>query len=978
MANYYNAHGQPAQGAAQPQFIQQHAHQCLLSSLLHPYKGFQDACGSLTRSSRASYRAGVRTRSLFSPFTTHTPSLNPSVLPTLRFWQNRNENQTRNVSRLGRCFLLTYLCSANPPRTDSLQENPQLGATFVPGGFDDYYMPEVYAPAPQRVMPEVPQNMQADLQRLESGAKSAEFHQAGGPAPPSTHPNSFISPPGTASSAPPASFKPFNDTNPGLPKPGNLSSDAPTFSPFPKVKGDGIPPSFEEVEQNLWDNREHTLHSNNVPLQLAWAKQVLAWVEVVMEDLDRELDGKPRPPTPNAEHQMRIDALTIVNHLASQEHPDALFLRSKWLEFGRFGHRIDKREAYNGYKKAAELGMGRAEYRMGMLFETSNDMRNAIQRYQRGLELGDSAASYRLGMMSLMGQHGQIKDYHHGLSLIEAAADSADEDAPQGAYVYGLLIARELPDITIPEGLLPYQLPLAKRYIEKAALLGFAKAQLKMGQAYELCQLGCDFNPSFSLHYYGLAAKQGQAEAALGVSRWFLFGYEGFFNKNEQLAYKYAKQAADGKLATGEFAMGYYHEIGIHVPKDLREAKKWYELAAEHGNKDAVGRLESLNEEKTLTKHDHETTTLTRIKSQHGSMRGKRPERFAQKPSAMPALSEAETEQPKISPRASPGMNPTNASQGGPDMPDVSRLSLKDGRPPAFALNVDSTGGKPKAPAPYPEDDRPPPLNLPRSQSAAPYPEDDTVRPPLSPHFDPNIRPSHGPAADRPMSAFGIRPLSPGVPGGRPPQANLGPGPGLGGEYRRDPYRQDVSRPATVQPYDGRQGGPALNPAQNRLQKPNPHMQRPASSMAGNQFPSGPQGPREPGHAGREYGPRTSSRTNLPNPQQPHRPASEAYGRGGPGVGRPDRFDSLPAHPSPHGHNAPRPISHVDRPRPLDDGPGRIGSAPPAQQRPQQKPASPAAASTVSAPPRPTGQGPSTFEEMGIPQGKSDGDCVVM
>ena len=27
---------------------------------------------------------------------------------------------------------------------------PQLGATFVPGGFDDYYMPEVLAPAPQR------------------------------------------------------------------------------------------------------------------------------------------------------------------------------------------------------------------------------------------------------------------------------------------------------------------------------------------------------------------------------------------------------------------------------------------------------------------------------------------------------------------------------------------------------------------------------------------------------------------------------------------------------------------------------------------------------------------------------------------------------------------------------------------------------------------------------------------------------------
>ena len=34
------------------------------------------------------------------------------------------------------------------------QGQPQLGATFVPGGFDDYYMPapspEVISPAPQR------------------------------------------------------------------------------------------------------------------------------------------------------------------------------------------------------------------------------------------------------------------------------------------------------------------------------------------------------------------------------------------------------------------------------------------------------------------------------------------------------------------------------------------------------------------------------------------------------------------------------------------------------------------------------------------------------------------------------------------------------------------------------------------------------------------------------------------------------------
>lgn len=779
-------------------------------------------------------------------------------------------------------------------------------------------------------MPEVPENMQKDLQRMESGAaKSAEFSDASGAPSNGTAPSGSDSAPTTAQSRP----------NPS-------SNDAPTFSPFPKVKGDGIPLNYEDTEGALWGAREHTLHSNDVPLQIEWAKKVLTWIEVLMDDEARELNGKQRPPTPKVEHQMRVDALVIINHLAEQEHPDALFMRSKWLEFGKFDHRADKREAYNGYRRAAELGMGRAEYRMGMLFEASNDMRNAIQHYQRGLEMGDSAASYRLGMMSLMGQHGQMKDYHYGLRLIEAAAETADVDAPQGAYVYGLLIARELPDITIPEGLLPFQLPLAKRYIEKAALLGFAKAQLKLGQAYELCQLGCDFNPSFSIHYYGLAAKQGQPEASLGVSRWFLFGYEGFFQKNEQLAFKYAKQAADAKLATGEFAMGYYHEIGIDVPKDVREAKKWYELAAEHGNKDAVERLQSLNNEKTLTKKDHETTTLTRIKSQHGSMRGKRPERFRKEAAAMPAVSEAESEQLKPSPRASPrGGSPYQTPAGGQGVPDMSRLSVQDNRPPAFALNVDGAGRG----APYPDDGpRPAPV---RSHSAAPYPDDDVARPGYN-------RGPQGPRSDRAGSAFGIRPLSPNSGGGRMPSgpANLGPGMA---NYQRDPYRQDMQRPATTQPYDTRPGGGPPNPSQGRLQKPNPHAQRPLSSvgpqMSGAQYP-GPQGPRDGG-----WGPRTSSRPGFP-PGQPGRPPSEAYGRT-PSGGRPDRLDSLP--PGAHGaHHGGRPGA----------GP-RVDTAPAGPHKPGKRPPASPTASTASAPAK-SAQGPATFEEMGIPQGKSDGDCV--
>ncbi|GAB1317220.1 Chitin synthase regulatory factor 4 [Madurella fahalii] len=835
---------------------------------------------------------------------------------------------------------------------------PQFGATFVPGGYDDYYMPEVVAPAPQRVMPEVPQNMQEDIQRMELEARDTEPRRDG------------IATTQSYEGGQSKDFKPFQTS-----APDSTAMDAPSFSPFPKVKGENIPPSDEEKEQILWQARNLVLHSNNVSMQVTWARDTLIWVEVSQEAQAREWKrdgkGRERPPTPKTEHELRVDAVNILDYLAQQDHPEATYMKGKWLEFGKFGFRENKREAYSLYKKAADYGFGRAEYRMGMLYENSNDIGNAIKHYTMGANMGDSASNYRLGMMHLMGQHGHQRDFLQGLEMIQRAADTADEDAPQGAYVYGMLIARELPDISIPEGLLPYDLTIARQYIEKAAYLSFAKAQLKMGQAYELSQLGCDFKPAYSLHYYGLAARQGQPEAALGVSRWFLFGYDELFPKNEQLAFKYAQEAALSGLATGEFAMGYYHEIGIHVQKDIREARKWYELAAEHGNKDAKDRLESLSQSRTLTKQDHETTTLTRIKSQHGSQRGKRPERFARQNDVLPTLREGDQ----------------NGAGAGLDFPDPAP------RPPAFTMNLDGNdlAMRPKPAAPYPHDENTSQLNV-RPKSTAPYPEDDM----RGPHLNPAARGPAlaGPHADRPGSAFGIRPISPGghmqnaAGRGRPVSSQ----PGAGGWEPQVPpgYRKPSPGPAgqMQQPppppqHDGRFGGPIPvgDPTRTRLQKPNPNQQGPLPPAGS--YMSGAGG----GYAG-------GSPTGRPGPAA--RPVSD-YGHG-PGGGY-DRYGAVPPAtagrmtapannngPSlrpPVGGGAGRPVSHIEA------GATGRSSAPPAQSnvRPTpapQRPSSgaggrPSAPADLKHPDGKTmGQGPATFEEMGIPQGKTEGDCVVM
>ncbi|KAJ4168212.1 hypothetical protein NW765_016898 [Fusarium oxysporum] len=908
---------------------------------------------------------------------------------------------------------------------------PQLGATFVPGGFDDYYMPEVVAPAPPKA--NAAQASDDDIRAY----KSSDAYRTE--------------------------------------RLSTMNFDAPSFSPFPKVKGDNIPLTDEDKEEILWNARKHVLHSQNVSMQLTWARDVLTCADISQESLMREYGDRARPATPRIEHELRLDALNIISYLIQQEHPEALYMRSKWLEFGKFGNRVDKLEAYVGYKRAAELGHARSEYRIGMLYEQSNDMSKAKEHYYRGLSLKDSASLCRMGMMSLLGQYGETKDYSTGLERIQAAADSSDEDAPQGAYVYGMLIGRDLPDITIPEGLLPNNPLTAKMYIEKSTYLGFAKAQLKMGQAYEFCQFSCDFNPSYSIHYYGLAAKQGLPEAALGVSRWFLFGYEGMFKKNEALAYKYAQEAAAAKLPTGEFALGYYNEIGIHVEKSLAEARKWYQIAADHGNKDAIGRLESLDADRTLSKADHETTTLTRIKSQHGSQRGQRPDRFKQ-PQQMPTLPTIDatggrqpSPSPGLAPNQSLGARPTLVSEH-VNFPDPSRASFvlpaaNTDRPPVFNVRLDANQGPPRPhfAAPYPEDDRPPPLTV-RAKSTAPYPEDD-VRGPTSPRF--NQDPRLGPQADRYSSASGIKPqtggprpmpgsqsmgnlhsggpggpgrpdlrgraASAGYDGGRPgPDGPGGPGgprpmpgsqsmgnlhsggsggpgrpdlrgraasagydggrPGPGGPGgpggRPSPYPEDnnIARPGSAAPY------PDAGPQGGRLQKPPPAgVSHPApqgwlgqpqnyerfsrvpgasgrpergSSLPQNQQQGGPQqgGPQQPRPQPVEMRPdmrppRTSSAQNrIPGGPGPGGPSPGPYGGpGGPG--------------GPHGGPG--------GPQGGPTGPPKTGSAPPSPfQRPDNKPSP--APSAATAPPPKAGKGPATFEDMGIPQGKQEGDCILM
>lgn len=774
---------------------------------------------------------------------------------------------------------------------------------------------------------------------------------------------------------------------PGLTNSGN---DTPHLSPFPKLVNPppNVPPSDDELEATLENARTLVLNSNDPEMQLAWAADALVYVGVCADNEDRQAAAKPhtaRAATPRIEHQLKVDAMNIVTFLADQHHPKAEFLKGMWLEWGRFGQREDKKEAFRCYSRAADRGYARAEYRIGMLYESYNDPAKALRHYHRGVDAGDAASCYRLGMMTLRGQHGQPQDFARGIELIRKSAQAADENAAQGSYVYGMLLARQLPQIEVPDGYLQHDERQARINIEKAAYLKFAKAQLKMGSAYELGSLGCEFNPALSMHYNALASKQGEAEADMALSKWFLVGAEGLFPKNEELAYTYAERAAQASLPTAEFAMGYFSEIGMYVPVDLDKAMEWYQKAAKHGNDDAKGRIQGLDQKQVLSKNDHENVAISRIKSQYGSQRGQRPDRFqqgAQRPSRLAQSTIAEE-----------GDGIDNGASG-------------SGRIGGSNLSVGNTQLPPRGSSttPYPLEDGPPavPPNGHRSGSVAPYPLDEPIqqqghRVPSGGYYKtgPVPRPATTVGPDiRPSSAFQLNPdlraNSASVVSQLPSQANSGrpQHPGYLSNSSAPP-----SRPMTTQP-NQTYGGPSPRPGPG---------QRIASGPAGSQnFTPGPSGQPRPPYQPNAPPPQGSPafqqgmipRYGTAPPQQgpgPQRldigfsapPDDRRYRTYGPQSGMTQgKPQGKPASPSLQSGSMPNfdqpPAGRTPRPgsRPPDGNPSLPGGGNGAPKPPVKDNASTTSTSSASKPSAPSKKGPKTFDEMGVPAQKQDSDCV--
>lgn len=345
--------------------------------------------------------------------------------------------------------------------------------------------------------------------------------------------------------------------------------------------------------------------------RVAWARQMLKYVE-------RNFSDGTKISEPNlVKWTDEAISIIIANASSARPLPEALFLRGDLQASGAFPTYLAKnlKEAFNDFELSARMGCAPSWFRIGRDYEVLGDLARARDAYERGVHAADVGCIYRMGMANLLGQLEIPINHARAIAMLRDAADKADLDTPQPAYIYGMLLAREFSHVDIPAHLLrPANTSAAileneaRQRIQRAAYLNFAPAQYKCGWLFEYAQLGCAFDPLLSVQYYSLASQGGEIEADMALSKWFLCGAESYFDKNEQLAYTFADKAARKGLASAEFALGYYHEVGVGTERNVELARKWYSKAAAKDNTDAQERLRALQAPQALgiSRQQHE------------------------------------------------------------------------------------------------------------------------------------------------------------------------------------------------------------------------------------------------------------------------------------------------------------------------------------------------------------------------------------
>ncbi|WBW74037.1 SEL1/TPR repeat protein Cfh1 [Schizosaccharomyces osmophilus] len=416
-------------------------------------------------------------------------------------------------------------------------------------------------------------------------------------------------------SNPAVSTKEMEDIFSGMPN-NNLSSPAVLEMDNSKLDSDAIPchpddklliPPPKNVSHADVMVAEQNLRKGRVANPLEEVELAKLYLNA-LETLENKSSLAPDQATYNTRIAVyRTRAIEILKKHAFPNRTqdsvaEALFLIGQFYSQGVLGFPRDAQKAFELYGLSSKKGHSLGTYRAAVCLQTGigvrPDARKSVLLYRKAAEMDIVEAMFRMGLIYLNGLLSQKIDVPLGLQYLERACETKRPEAVRAMY--------ELAKIYDHTKRFNVSVSPERKFelYKLSASYGLPAAQCKLGECFEHGLLDCVPAPRRSIFWYTRAAEQDYGEAELGLSGWYLTGAEEILPKNNEEALLWAHKAAVKGLAQAQFAVGFMMEHGIGIAADPAAAHNWYIRAAKQGFVKAQKRLEeqSLSTKKSQPK----------------------------------------------------------------------------------------------------------------------------------------------------------------------------------------------------------------------------------------------------------------------------------------------------------------------------------------------------------------------------------------
>lgn len=278
---------------------------------------------------------------------------------------------------------------------------------------------------------------------------------------------------------------------------------------------------------------------------------------------------------------------------------DAQFLLANCYGVGGLGMPLNRERAFSLYIHASKQNHVESTYRAAVCYElgigTSKDYARAMTFYRKAATQLHVASMYKLAVILLRGFCGQTINAREALTWLQRAASLATTQDPHALY---LLAMFHLSEEFVTSNLVLIDPTYGLELLHKSALLNYIPSQVKLGELYEQGSV-VEVDDVQSIYWYARAADQGNADAALALSSWYLTGSFGILPQSDQEAYLWARKAASCQTADRWTAAKAYFLVGMYVDKGIgitetskEEANIWFKRSAALGHRGAIEMLD--------------------------------------------------------------------------------------------------------------------------------------------------------------------------------------------------------------------------------------------------------------------------------------------------------------------------------------------------------------------------------------------------